>query len=187
MNVRGNKVYILTSDKEFAVVRMGAKVPVKDSNYTGFEVKEMKPITKLFIAVFLIMIFSSAYYYIRYTKEAGSFSISYTPVAGSSSVSENTNFSFSLNSKGKVMKISSSDYIKNKVLLSLDYKNQDYEGILIAVFDSCSATDLLEGSSKKITIYIDQKSTLELDFTKFKNYIELRKYDLTINNNGILE
>ncbi|MCM1991931.1 hypothetical protein [Oceanirhabdus seepicola] len=177
-NVKRSKVYILTPENEFAIVKMNSITPVKGEMYTGYEFYEMHKGLKLLIFFILIMGLALSIYFMKYTKTSTSFIINM-----------NAEFKIHVNKDNKVVEIEGLNSKGRSILNTSSFFNKNYDDTLIRLYNICTAKDYFSNDylSKKpyIIIYINGHSkNINLDFSSFEEYINYRNLDLIINQNG---
>lgn len=178
MNVKGSKVYILTPEDEFSIVKINSIPPVKGEIYTGYEFYEMHKGLKLLIFFILIMGLALSIYFAKFTKASTSFIINM-----------NAEFKINVNKDNKVVEIDGLNSKGRSVLNTSSFFNKDYKDTLIRLYSICMAKDYFSNDylSKNpyVIIYIDgQSNNINLDFSTFEEYINSRNLDLIINQNG---
>lgn len=174
MNVKDDKVYILTDDKEFAIVKIHSKLPVKGKRYSGYEFFEFSKLLKLLLFFIIVVGLASYVYFTKYTKSDTSFI-----------VDMNTRFKISTNAESKIVSIKAMDKRSETILTANSFFNKNYNDVLIKIYTICSAKDYFLDNPKMIKIYVDsEEEGVPLDFTPFKDYIEYRNFSLMLNENG---
>ncbi|WBW97380.1 anti-sigma-I factor RsgI family protein [Oceanirhabdus sp. W0125-5] len=178
MNVKGSKVYILTPEDEFAIVKINSITPVKGELYTGYEFYEMHKGLKLLIFFILIMGLAVSIYFIKYTKATTSFIINM-----------NAEFKINVNKDNKVVKIEALNSKGKSILNTSSFFNKNYNDTLKRLYNVCTAKDYFSkeylSRTPYVIIYINATSqNINLDFTEFEEYLNFRKLDLIINQNG---
>jgi len=178
MNVKGSKVYILTPEDEFAIVKINSNPPVKGEVYTGYELYEMNKGLKFLIFFAMVIGLSLCIYFIKYTKTTTSYI-----------VSMNAEFKIKVNKDNKIVEIKGLNSKGTSVLNASSFFNKNYNDTLIRLYNICTAKDYFSNEylSKNpyIVIYIDGHSkNITLDFSPFEEYINYRNLHLIINQDG---
>ena len=177
-NVKGNKVYILTPENEFAIVKINTITPIKGEVYIGYEFYEMHKGLKFFIFFTLIIGLALSIYFVKYTKTSTAFIINM-----------NAKFRINVNKDNKVVEIEGLNGKGSSILNTSSFFNKNYNDALIRLYNICTAKDYFSNEylSKNpyVIIYIDGHSeNIQLDFSAFEEYINYRNLDLIINQDG---
>ena len=178
MNVKGSKVYILTPEDEFAIVKINSIPPIKGEIYTGYEFYEMHKGLKFFIFFTLIIGLALSIYFLKYTKTSTAFIINM-----------NAEFKINVNKDNKIVEIEGLNAKGRSILNTSSFFNKNYGDTLIRLYNICTAKDYFSNEylSKNpyVIIYIDGHSkNIHLDFSPFEEYINSRNLDLIINKDG---
>lgn len=180
INSDDDKVYVVTSNKEFVTLERNNKTPAKGSIYEGTVYVDRSNIIKLFIILICISILALSFmYFIFFSPRANII------------LSIDSNIKISVN-RNRIIKITdpSGATLGLENLTSL--KGNELNSGLNLLFDSALKEELIpqcdEYSHGTIYIYITKDSKREpLNFDAFKAYAAKFNYEVIVNrNNNIL-
>jgi len=178
INIEKNKVYIITSNKEFVTVEKHTTEPIIGELYAGEEFKRIGIFKYLLvIACIALLLFSLRKLYL---DSKHNFSII---------VDMNCSIRMQINGSNKIKKIEGINPkgIKVKNLVALEHKSLE-EALPLILDESIKQKYLTkahadDGYEIKIFIY-DNKNNTPINFTAFEKYANEHDFKVIINNNG---
>lgn len=185
LNFEKRKVYIVTEDNEFLVVKRGSKDPVKNEEYTG-EVIKLSKTQKKIISFFLIiiMVFSIAVISIYLNPKA-------TIV-----VDMNVTYKIKINKYDKIIGIDSLNSKKaTEILKSTKVKGENLNTGLSSLFRTCISMGVIDSdyieSHGSITVFVlddtgifSKSKDIKLDLYSFESELSTKGLKLVMNNRG---
>lgn len=176
LNFDDEKVYIVTTDKEFATVARNSTIPVKGKLYTGkIFIDYSKPVKFLSIIISVCITALIIMNVVFFTARA------------SIVIELDTNIKIDIN-KNKIVKVHGIGINSIGLVESTSIKGTNLNDGLIILFDNALKQKLiptLSGYDRR-TIYIyvtNGKKKEPLNFTKFTQYAAEQNYDVVVNRN----
>lgn len=178
INIEKNKVYIITTNKEFVTVEKHSVDPIIGELYAGEEVQGIRLWKYLLItACMLLLIFSVRKLYL---DNKHNFSVI---------VDMNCSIKMEVNGSNKIKKVEgiSSGGYKIAHLLPLEHKTLD-EALPLILDESIKLKYLTKAHADdgfKISIFVsDNKNNVPIILTNFEKYANGHNFKVVINNNG---
>lgn len=178
INIDGNKVYLVTKDKEFVTVRRNNVKPVIGQLYTGSLIKKPTFFSYLFPAALSIFLIAGIIYMFN------AFSVKTSLVADM-----NCTIKIDINNNNKIVKVSATDSNGFKLTNSVNIMGNPINDGLMMLFDeainqkSLKIPDGFHAGEVKIYVTKNKKNNI-LDLEKFIKYADEKKYIININNNN---
>jgi hypothetical protein len=176
INFDDNKVYVVTSNKEFVTLEKNNKTPVKGSIYEGTVHINKSNIVKIFtILICLSILVIGFIYFIFFSPRANII------------LSIDSNIKIGIN-RNKIVKITDSSGTTMDLENFTSLKGNELNLGLNLLFDSALKEELIpqcdEYSPGNIYIYIIKDNKREpLNFDAFKNYASKFNYKIIVNRN----
>ncbi len=176
LNFDDEKVYIVTTDKEFATVTRNSTMPVKGKLYTGRTfIDYSKPIKLLSIIISICITALIIINVVFFTSRA------------SIVIELNTNIRIDMN-RNKIVKVDGIGINSIDIVQSTPIKGTNLNDGLIVLFDNALKQKLIPTLSAydrgTIYIYVTKGKRKEpLNFTKFTQYADEHNYDVIVNRN----
>lgn len=177
LNIENDKVYIVTKENEFCVLKKNHITPVKGEPYGGEIYKKPSPLKKLalILGIFLFLVFLvEGFLYFR----------TQTTLI----VDMGSSFKVNINNLGVIIKVEGNNSNGRNVIKNnnLKFKNLD-EGLTKLLTDSIKLNYIGTSSSKtnQITIFvIEGPKKFQPRYDNFKNAAKNKDIKITINNDG---
>lgn len=185
INVKGKKVYILTKNKEFVIVKKNDTVPVKGKIYYGEVFKEQKKDNaKILPTIFTILL-------IILTLSFGSYKF-YTYPTKSFILKMNASFRITTNRFDKIVKLEplyEPDDKMSESLKEMKLINKPVEDSMIQLFNKCVELGYIQddfmAKYREISIYMNNNySSTELEIENFKKLVQAKNIKLSFNKSG---
>ncbi len=176
INFDDNKVYVVTSNKEFVTLEKNNKTPVKGSIYESTVYVDKSNIVKIFIILICLSILVIGFiYFIFFSPRANII------------LSIDSNIKIGIN-RNKIVKITDSSGTTMELENFTSLKGNELNLGLNLLFDSALKEELIpqcdEYSPGNIYIYIIKDNKREpLNFDAFKNYASKFNYKVIVNRN----
>ncbi|KYH34225.1 hypothetical protein CLTEP_18000 [Clostridium tepidiprofundi DSM 19306] len=182
LNFDENKVYVVTENNEFIILKRNENTPKKNEIYSSEIYQESKTtinriVKFLFVLICIASIITSYALYTYYSPKL-------TVVC-----KMNVVVTLKINYKNKIIGVEGINSKGKKVIADLKLKHKLINDGLISLFDKCIKLNYLNDkfikSNKKIILYISNNyDNYNLDLSAFKKYANKLNYTVLINNNG---
>ena len=179
LNYDKDKVYVVTDNNEFKVLKRNKNIPQKDEMYSGkIYNKTSSTVLKIsFVFICLISMIISYYLYNYYSTK-------YTVVC-----KMNVVVSLKVNYKNKIIGVKGINSRGKKSIENLKLKHMPLNEGLISLFNKCIELNYLNDKfikrNNKILLYISNNyENYAVDLLPFKKYANKLNYTVLINNNG---
>jgi len=180
INIKDNKVYIITSNQEFVTLEKHSAEPIIGELYAGEEFKNF-PLWKYFLVIICVILlaFSARKLYLnnKYT---------YSVI-----VDMNCTLKMDINGSGEIKEIKGITSGGFKMEKDLDLKHKSLDEALHLILDESIKQKYLTKAHAddgfKISVFIsDNKNnnSIDIDLAKFKDYANTHNFKVIINNNG---
>lgn len=185
INIKGKKVYILTKNKEFVIVKKNDTIPVKGKIYYGEVFKEQKKNKpKILPTVFTILLIILTLSFVSYKF--------YTYPTKSFIIKMNASFRITTNRFDKIVKLEplyEPDDKLSKSLKEMRLINMPVENSLIELFNKCIELGYIQNDFmdkyKEISIYMNNNySSTDLTIDNFKKIVQSKNIKLSFNKSG---
>jgi len=180
LNFDENKVYVVTENNEFIILKRNETTPKKNEIYSS-EIYQKSKITTnikfLFVLICIVAIIASYALYNYYSPKL-------TIVC-----KMNVVVTLKINYKDKIIGVKGINLKGKKVIAELKLNHKPINDGLICLFDKCIKLNYLNDkfikNNKKIILYISNNyDNYNLDLSAFKKYANKLNYTVLINNNG---
>lgn len=178
INIEKNKVYIITTNKEFVTVEKHSTEPIIGELYAGEEFQGVM-IWKYLLAVacILLLLFSIRKLYLDNKYN-------FTVI-----VKMNSSLRMEVSGSNKIKKVEGLSTSGYKIKQLVDLKHKSLEEALHLILDESIKQKYLTKAHAddgyKISIFIsDNKSNAPVNLTEFKKYAGTHNFKVLINNNG---
>jgi hypothetical protein len=178
INIKDNKVYIITSNQEFVTLEKHSSEPIVGELYAGEEFKSF-PLWKYFLVIVCVILisFSARKFYLNNKYN-------YSVI-----VDMNCTLKMDINGSGQIKNVEGVSYGGLKMEKDLDLKHKSLDEALHLILDESIKQEYLTKAHAddgfKISIFIsDNKKSNSIDLTKFRDYANTYNFKVVINNNG---
>ncbi len=178
INIEKNKVYIITTNKEFVTVEKHAVEPTIGELYVGEEFQSIAVWKYLLVmACILLLVFSIRKLYL---DNKYNFSVI---------VDMNCSIKMEVSGSNKIKKVEGISSGGYKISQLLDLKHTPLEIALNLILDESIKQGYLTKAHAddgfKISIFVsDSKNNTLIDLTEFEKYADIHNFRVLINNNG---
>lgn len=178
INIDGNKVYLVTKDKEFVTVKRNHIKPVMGQIYTGSVIRKPTLLSYLIpLAIFILLIVGVIYVF-------NSFSVKTSLVADM-----NCTVKIDVNNNNKIVKVSATDSNGFKLINSVNIIGNPINDGLMILFDEATNEGYLKipdgYHNGEIKIYLTKsKKNNTIDLEQFIKYVGEKEYIVDVNNNN---
>ncbi|MBD8048606.1 MAG: hypothetical protein KID00_09780 [Clostridium argentinense] len=178
INIDGNKVYLVTKDKEFVTVKRNHIKPIIGELYTGSIIKKPTMFSYLVPGMIFIFLIAGIVYIFN------SFSVKASLVADM-----NCTITIDVNNNNKIVKVSATDSNGFNLINTVNVVGNPLNDGLMILFDEAvnqKQLRILDGfHNGEVKIYITKnKKNSNLDLEQFAKYANSKKYIVDINNNN---
>lgn len=174
LNIEKNKVFIVTSDNEFCVLRRNSIKPVKGHIYVGELYSKISFLKKVIISLVFVSILFLSIQGFRFFKVSSSFIIDI-----------NSSFKLTVNDLGIITNIEGNNSKGREVLKNLDLKYTSLDKCLCCLLKSTIEKKYFTNTHEDNTITIFILKGSEKDILQLKEFETLYKnLDLTLNTNN---
>ena len=177
INIKDNKVYIITANQEFVTLEKHSTEPIIGELYAGEEFKSLS-LWKHFLLIICVILltFSARKLYLDNKYE-------FTVI-----VDMNCKLKMEVTSLNEIKSVEGKSEGGFKLKEILDLKHKSFDEALHLILDESIKQNYLTKAHAddgyKISIFVvDNKNNTPIDVTKFKDYANTHNFKVVINNN----